>query len=178
LEKSKEKSLGVERCRGGGGLQPPGEILAAHGRFEEALAQHRLELQLLQGSGDALGCAVAHRKVGERLAELHRFPQALQHQLQHLALARSLSDAVEQQRAWATIGRTFLFMAETPEIPEIPEIPEFPEFPKIPEEAQEAEGSQGNPGSSENLGISARVAASRALRAFHCSLHILETQLE
>ncbi|XP_077030630.1 tonsoku-like protein [Agelaius phoeniceus] len=149
------------------------------GRFQEALAQHRRELQLLQGSGDALGCAVAHRKVGERLAELQNFPEALQHQLQHLSLARSLRDPVEQQRAWATIGRTFLFMAESPEIPEIPQIPEFPEFPKIPEEPQEAEGTQGNSGIPGNSGISgAPTALRRALQAFHNSLHILETQLE
>ncbi|XP_058668437.1 tonsoku-like protein [Ammospiza caudacuta] len=130
LEKSKEKSRRVgNAAEEAAACNRMGEILAANGRFEEALAQHREELQLLQGSGDTLGCAVAHRKVGECLAELHCFPQALQHQLQHLSLARSLSDAVEQQRAWATIGRTFLFMAEGPEIPEIPEIPEFPEFP-------------------------------------------------
>ncbi|XP_071275240.1 tonsoku-like protein [Agelaius tricolor] len=102
-----------------------------------------------------------------------------QHQLQHLSLARSLRDPVEQQRAWATIGRTFLFMAESPEIPEIPQIPEFPEFPKIPEEPQEAEGTQGNPGIPGNSGISgAPTALRRALQAFHNSLHILETQLE
>ncbi|KAM6125778.1 LOW QUALITY PROTEIN: tonsoku-like protein [Pterocles gutturalis] len=90
-----------------------GEILASHGRYEEALEEHRQELQLLEGASDSIGCAVAHRKIGERLAELENYEAALKHQRQHLELARSLSDATEQQRAWATIGRTYMFIADS-----------------------------------------------------------------
>nr|XP_051684653.1 tonsoku-like protein isoform X2 [Oryctolagus cuniculus] len=85
-----------------------GELLAGHGRYAEALEQHRRELQLLEGAGDSLGCAVAHRKIGERLAELEDFAAALQHQHRYLELAGSLSNHTELQRAWATIGRTHL----------------------------------------------------------------------
>ncbi|NXY90014.1 TONSL protein, partial [Alcedo cyanopectus] len=90
-----------------------GEILASHGRYEEALEEHRQELGLLEGAGDKLGCAVAHRKIGERWAELENYEEALKHQHQHLELARSLADDTEQQRAWATIGRTYMFIAES-----------------------------------------------------------------
>ncbi|XP_064364035.1 tonsoku-like protein [Dromaius novaehollandiae] len=90
-----------------------GEILASHGRYEEALEEHRQELRLLEAAGDGLGCAVAHRKVGERLAELESYEAALKHQRQHLELARSLADDTEQQRAWATIGRTYMFVADS-----------------------------------------------------------------
>ncbi|KAM6445767.1 LOW QUALITY PROTEIN: tonsoku-like protein [Rhynochetos jubatus] len=90
-----------------------GETLASHGRYEEALEEHRQELRLLEGAGDGIGCAVAHRKIGERLAELENYEAALKHQHQHLELARSLSDDTEQQRAWATIGRTYMFAAES-----------------------------------------------------------------
>uniref|UniRef100_G1SL82 Tonsoku-like protein n=1 Tax=Oryctolagus cuniculus TaxID=9986 RepID=G1SL82_RABIT len=76
-----------------------GELLAGHGRYAEALEQHRRELQLLEGAGDSLGCAVAHRKIGERLAELEDFAAALQHQHRYLELL---------QRARATIGPTHL----------------------------------------------------------------------
>ncbi|XP_074754375.1 tonsoku-like protein [Athene noctua] len=113
LQKAKEKAQ-----RGGNLVEEAavcnqlGEILASHGRYEEALEEHRQELRLLEGAGDALGSAVAHRKIGERLAELESYGAALKHQRQHLELARSLSDATEQQRAWATIGRTFMLMAE------------------------------------------------------------------
>ncbi|XP_014811586.1 PREDICTED: uncharacterized protein LOC106896268, partial [Calidris pugnax] len=90
-----------------------GEILASHGRYEEALEEHRQELRLLEGVGDSIGCAVAHRKIGERLAELENYEAALKHQRRHLELARSLSDETEQQRAWATIGRTYMFVADS-----------------------------------------------------------------
>ncbi|XP_037747752.1 tonsoku-like protein isoform X1 [Chelonia mydas] len=90
-----------------------GEILARHGRYREALEEHRQELRLLESVEDVLGCAVAHRKIGERLAELENYEAALKHQRQHLELARALSDHTEQQRAWATIGRTYMFVAES-----------------------------------------------------------------
>ncbi|GAB0181184.1 tonsoku-like protein [Grus japonensis] len=114
LQKAKEKaqrsgSRGQEAAL----CNQLGEILASHGRYEEALAEHRQELRLLEGAGDGLGCAVAHRKIGERLAELENYEAALKHQRRHLELARSLSDDTEQQRAWATIGRTYMFIADS-----------------------------------------------------------------
>lgn len=42
------------------------------------------------------------------------FVPLLKHQRQHLELAQSLGNDTEQQRAWATIGRTYMFMAEAP----------------------------------------------------------------
>ncbi|XP_055981270.1 tonsoku-like protein [Sorex fumeus] len=85
-----------------------GELLAGHGRYTEALREHQQELLLLESAGDPLGCALAHRKVGERLAELEDYAAALQHQHCYLELAESLSNHIELQRAWATIGRTHL----------------------------------------------------------------------
>ncbi|XP_045633324.1 tonsoku-like protein isoform X1 [Ursus americanus] len=85
-----------------------GELLASHGRYAEALREHQHELQLLESVDDPLGCAVAHRKIGERLAELEDYSAALKHQHRYLELAHSLSNHTEVQRAWATIGRTYL----------------------------------------------------------------------
>ncbi|XP_030660311.1 tonsoku-like protein isoform X2 [Nomascus leucogenys] len=85
-----------------------GELLAGHGRYAEALEQHWQELQLRERADDPLGCAVAHRKIGERLAEMEDYPAALQHQHHYLELAHSLRNHTELQRAWATIGRTHL----------------------------------------------------------------------
>ncbi|XP_048338544.1 tonsoku-like protein [Sphaerodactylus townsendi] len=90
-----------------------GEILARRGRFQEALEEHRQELRLLESVDDVIGCAVAHRKIGERLAELESYEAALKHQRRHLELAQSLHNHVEQQRAWATLGRTYMFMADS-----------------------------------------------------------------
>lgn len=47
------------------------------GRYAEALREHQHELQLLESVDDPLGCAVAHRKIGERLAELEDYSAAL-----------------------------------------------------------------------------------------------------
>lgn len=47
------------------------------GRYEEALEEHRQELWLLEGAGDDLCCAMAPRKMGERLAELESYEAAL-----------------------------------------------------------------------------------------------------
>ncbi|XP_066847366.1 LOW QUALITY PROTEIN: tonsoku-like protein [Anser cygnoides] len=119
LQKAKEK---LQRGGGGGGVEEAalcnqlGELLASHGRYAEALEEHRRELRLLEAAGDGLGCAVAHRKIGERLAELGSYQAALEHQRRHLELARALGDAAEQQRAWATIGRTHMFVEEGEEV--------------------------------------------------------------
>ncbi|XP_064010535.1 tonsoku-like protein isoform X2 [Pogoniulus pusillus] len=114
LQKAKEKAQRVGHLVEEAALcNQLGEILASCGRYEEALEEHRQELRLLEGAGDGLGCAVAHRKIGERLAEMENYEAALKHQHQHLELARGLADETEQQRAWATIGRTYMFMAES-----------------------------------------------------------------
>lgn len=42
------------------------------------MREHQHELQLLETTDDPLGCAVAHRKIGERLAEMEDYSAALQ----------------------------------------------------------------------------------------------------
>ncbi|XP_031466341.1 tonsoku-like protein, partial [Phasianus colchicus] len=115
LQKAKEKSQqrGADAAELAAICNQLGEILASHGRYEEALAEHREELRLLEEVGDGIGCAVAHRKIGERLAEMELYEAALEHQHRHLDLARALGDDTEQQRAWATIGRTHMFAADS-----------------------------------------------------------------
>lgn len=43
----------------------------------EALEEHQQELRLLESVQDTLGSAVAHRKIGERLAEMENYSAAL-----------------------------------------------------------------------------------------------------
>lgn len=50
----------------------------------EALEEHKQELHLLESVQDTLGCAVAHRKIGERLAEMEDYPTALKVRSRHL----------------------------------------------------------------------------------------------
>ncbi|KAK2510516.1 hypothetical protein Q9233_017664, partial [Columba guinea] len=133
------------------------------GRYEEALEEHRQELRLLEAADDGIGCAVAHRKIGERLAEMENYEAALKHQRQHLELARSLSDDTEQQRAWATIGRTYMFMAES----------------RAPGGDTEATGGDTEAAGGDTEAAGGDTAALReAERAFRTSLAIVEEKLE
>uniref|UniRef100_A0A4W3H2Y2 Tonsoku-like protein n=1 Tax=Callorhinchus milii TaxID=7868 RepID=A0A4W3H2Y2_CALMI len=83
------------------------------GQFREAADEHRQELQLSESVKDVIGAAVANRRIGECLAEMGSYKNALKHQRTHLSLARSVDNDIEEQRAWATIGRTYLYMHET-----------------------------------------------------------------
>ena len=60
------------------------------GSYERALHYHQTELGLSEALADALGTAIAHRKVGECLCELGDYEQAIQHQRQHLKISRNI----------------------------------------------------------------------------------------
>ncbi|XP_053489149.1 tonsoku-like protein [Ictalurus furcatus] len=90
-----------------------GELLAKNGDYQAAIEEHRQELALCEVLHDVIGCAVANRKIGECYAELGNIEAALKHQRRHLDLARSVNDAAEEQRALATIGRTYLFLHDS-----------------------------------------------------------------
>lgn len=77
------------------------------GKHEEALRYHKEELQLCESLQDKLGTAVANRKIGESLASLCHFSEALKHQQKYLELAHSLGNVEEVQRAYTTIGRVW-----------------------------------------------------------------------
>ena len=82
------------------------------GKYEEAIHEHETELHLSEALDDSIGAAVGNRKIGECYCELGQYDKALQHQERHLSLAQSCNDDVEEQRAWATIGRTYLFQVK------------------------------------------------------------------
>lgn len=90
-----------------------GELLCKYGQFQEAITEHEMELSISETYKDTLGSAVACRKLGECYCELGDFSKAIQLQKRYLTLACSVKDTVEEQRAWATIGRTYLFQAES-----------------------------------------------------------------
>ncbi|XP_041828200.1 tonsoku-like protein [Melanotaenia boesemani] len=90
-----------------------GELLSRSGDYEAAIREHQQELALSKALDDVIGRAVAHRKIGECFAEMENTEAALKHQHCHLNLARSVKDHAEEQRALATIGRTYLFRYES-----------------------------------------------------------------
>ncbi|GLD67757.1 tonsoku-like protein [Lates japonicus] len=81
--------------------------------YEAAIREHQQELALSEVLNDVIGRAVANRKIGECYAEMGNIEAALKHQRCHLDLARSVRDHAEEQRALATIGRTYLFRYES-----------------------------------------------------------------
>ena len=83
------------------------------GELGDAICEHESELAISESLDDKIGCAIAHRKIGECQCESGHFKEALKHQHRHLELAKENSDLAEEQRALATIGRTFLYQAES-----------------------------------------------------------------
>lgn len=71
-----------------------------------------MEFDLSQTMGDALGAAIANRKIGECYCELGQFQKALEHQQRHLQYGKKEHNAVEEQRAYATLGRTYLCQSD------------------------------------------------------------------
>ncbi|XP_059178063.1 tonsoku-like protein [Physella acuta] len=90
-----------------------GEIYSKYGRFEEAILEHKQERRLSKLLGDTIGKAISCRKLGECYCSLGEYSKALKLQKKHLELARECNNYLEEQRAWATIGRTYLCQAES-----------------------------------------------------------------
>ncbi|XP_076834924.1 tonsoku-like protein [Brachyhypopomus gauderio] len=114
LQKAKVKAQSINNLKEEASIcNQLGEILAKNGDYKGAIEEHRQELALSEVLHDVIGCAVANRKIGECYAELGNIDAALRHQRRHLDLARSVDDAAEEQRALATIGRTYLFLHDS-----------------------------------------------------------------
>ncbi|XP_029178844.1 tonsoku-like protein isoform X2 [Nylanderia fulva] len=64
-------------------------------------------------SKDKLNSAIAHRMIGEVHASLGDYERALIHQNLHLEGARDMKNLIEEQRAFATLGRTYFCLAES-----------------------------------------------------------------
>lgn len=82
------------------------------GEYRKAIDEHRAELQLCVSLDLPTDSGIAHRKLGECLCELGRYEEALQHQKQHLHLAQNTENVEEEQRAYATIGRTWFVWSQ------------------------------------------------------------------
>ncbi|CAC5396682.1 NFKBIL2 [Mytilus coruscus] len=90
-----------------------GELLVKYGRCDEAKAEHEKELAISEVLEDTIGSAVACRKIGECYCGMDQYDKALQFQQRHLELSRSCGNLLEEQRALATIGRTYLFQCDS-----------------------------------------------------------------
>ncbi|XP_068436562.1 tonsoku-like protein [Clinocottus analis] len=114
LQKAKSKAQSSNNLREEANIcNQLGELLSRSGDYEAAIREHQQELSFSEVLNDVIGRAVANRKIGECYAEMGNIEAALKHQRCHLDLARSVRDHAEEQRALATIGRTYLFRFES-----------------------------------------------------------------
>ncbi|XP_063227977.1 tonsoku-like protein [Bacillus rossius redtenbacheri] len=90
-----------------------GEFYSNCGKYEEALKAYKEEETSWEAQGKLLQVAVANRMIGEVYNNMGNFQEALIHQEKHLIIARAQRSAVEEQRALATIGRTYFCLAES-----------------------------------------------------------------
>ncbi|XP_058807666.1 tonsoku-like protein [Phymastichus coffea] len=89
-----------------------GDLYYDRKHYDDALEAYQGQLQASIDLGDNLSIANAHRMIGEVLAYQGNFKEALSHINLYLKKAQDLEDLVEEQRAYATLGRTYLMDAE------------------------------------------------------------------
>ncbi|XP_003707579.2 tonsoku-like protein [Megachile rotundata] len=90
-----------------------GDIYFETGKYEDALQEYKEQLEVCNTLGDKLNIAVAHRMVGEIYANLGTYEEALKHQNLYLEGAQEINNLLEEQRAYATLGRTYFCWAES-----------------------------------------------------------------
>lgn len=79
----------------------------------KALQEYTEQLNICENLQDKLNSAIAHRMIGEVHASLGDYERALIHQNLHLEGARNMKNLIEEQRAFATLGRTYFCLAES-----------------------------------------------------------------
>ncbi|OXU24659.1 hypothetical protein TSAR_000170 [Trichomalopsis sarcophagae] len=90
-----------------------GDLYYDRKQYEDALKAYKGQLQACECLNDKLNCAIAHRMIGEVYADIGNFNEALNHQSLYLEIAKELQDLTEEQRAFATLGRTYLLVADS-----------------------------------------------------------------
>lgn len=80
--------------------------------YQQALSQYEQCEEAANRCGDEIRLAVANRMIGEMYCYLNDFENAIKHQKLHLKISNSKNDVVEQQRALATLGRTYFLQSE------------------------------------------------------------------
>lgn len=90
-----------------------GDMYFENERPEEALREYTEQLKICEELRDKLRCAIAHRMIGEVYASLGDYELALVHQNLHLEGAKDMKNLIEEQRAFATLGRTYFCLAES-----------------------------------------------------------------
>ncbi|XP_033323798.2 tonsoku-like protein isoform X1 [Megalopta genalis] len=90
-----------------------GDIYFETGKYEDALQEYTEQFEVCSIINDKLNVAVAHRMIGEIQANLGAYEEALKHQNHYLEGAKEMNSLLEEQRAYATLGRTYFCWGES-----------------------------------------------------------------
>lgn len=77
-------------------------------RYETAIAEYEIVAKEYEKMKDLIGYARCNRMIGEAYTHLRQYSKALKYQNIHLRIAIEKKDKLEEQRALATIGHTYL----------------------------------------------------------------------
>ncbi|GLH12486.1 Transient receptor potential channel pyrexia [Gryllus bimaculatus] len=94
-------------------LKKLAELYYSKGQYEEALNAYEEERDLWSNLGKPMEKARASRFMGEIYCHLENYKDALSKLKEYLLIATEEKDLIEEQRALATIGRTFFCKAES-----------------------------------------------------------------
>ncbi|OAD56028.1 Tonsoku-like protein [Eufriesea mexicana] len=90
-----------------------GDIYFESSKYEAALQEYTEQLEICNILEDKLNIAIAHRMIGEMHANLGTYEEALKHQNLYLERAKEIKNLLEEQRAYATLGRTYFCWVES-----------------------------------------------------------------
>lgn len=90
-----------------------GDIYYENEELKKALQEYTEQLRICESLKDKLSCAIAHRMIGEVYVSLGNYEQALIHQNLYLQGAKDMKNLIEEQRAFATLGRTHFCLADS-----------------------------------------------------------------
>ncbi|KAJ0178449.1 hypothetical protein K1T71_006272 [Dendrolimus kikuchii] len=82
-------------------------------RYTDALDEYKAEASIVKEIGLRLEWGTCNRMIGEMYMLLAEFDKALKYEERHLAVAKELSNLVEEQRAMATFGRIYLLQGQS-----------------------------------------------------------------
>ncbi|XP_055842219.1 tonsoku-like protein [Episyrphus balteatus] len=90
-----------------------GDFYNGQGKYKEAVAEYEQEASIYLVLGKQLDLAKAHRMCGEMCMLLCEFTKALEHIEIYLKTVKKLRNKVEEQRAYATLGRAYLLQGQS-----------------------------------------------------------------
>ncbi|XP_022917423.2 tonsoku-like protein [Onthophagus taurus] len=77
-------------------------------RYEEAIDEFKQAARQNKALNKLIDYGICHRMIGEAYLNIRKFEKALEHQQIHLQISKQEKNKLEEQRALATIGHTYL----------------------------------------------------------------------